>query len=93
MTVSDEIFNSILVPYTTRWKSGQKYQNKQFININPLQLKCNPLRVHSVAYTVILRISFTGLKKSLRDRNTLEFCSFPAYATEDDILRFLTANF
>ena len=44
-------------------------------------------------YCIYIAHFFYRTKKSLKDLNTLEFCSFPAYATEDDVLRFLTANF
>lgn len=45
-------------------------------------------------YCIFVAHFYYRTKKSLKSRDrTLEFCSFPAYATEDDILRFLTANF
>ena len=50
--------------------------------------------MNSVAHTVFVLLIFYRTKQSLKTNDTLlDFSTFPAYATEEDILRFISTNF
>ena len=43
-------------------------------------------------YCVFIAHFFYGTKQSLKGKNKLKVSTFPAYATEEDILRFISTN-